>query len=388
MSHHELAKQFAVDLESRCVNLQLKQSAHWNQMYEPMSMKLRKFLHPESPQTDGVSVEWKKEYNNMRHPIDALRRQAIQQSEHAIGLSRHDPFDDDLLAKSSTNPSKPAPGWTNDWATLRVSCERLEAERSEFMKGMLTAYADALSAICTAQIEVGFLLMSINLLTVNVYHNQSCDNINLSLDLFKPQDVVDDFVQKFGGNETIVEDVDTQAAPVSSSLKPLRTAKEKITTSVTSPARVPLPTPSTRNELVRRSRGALLHFRLSMTKLNLTFSVKISTTTEEGAQSSFSNEGVTVINDHSSTSNSRLEKGRSLRVEGERQYPRSTPSQVGGAREPSAPVTTRLRPASFYSKINTFWRPTLTPQPQSSSTNTDSQRRGRPVLVGDLLVLS
>jgi len=259
MHRHELAKQFAVDLESRCVNLQLKQSAHWNQIYEPTSMKLRKFLHPESPQTDGVSVEWNQEYNSMRHSIDALRREAIQQSEHAIGLSKHDSFDDYLLARSSTTPSKPAPGWANDWVTLRFSCERLEADRSEFMKGMLTAYADALSTIRAAQNEVRFLLMSINLLTVNIYYNQSCDNINLSLDLFRPRDVVDDFIQKFGGNETIVEDVNRQPAPASSSLNPSRTAKEKITAPFTSPAaRVSLPTPSTRNESVRRSRGALL----------------------------------------------------------------------------------------------------------------------------------
>jgi hypothetical protein len=256
------------------------------------------------------------------------------------------------------------------------------------MKGMLTAYADALSTICAAQNEVRFLLMSINLLTLNVYHNQSCNNINLSLDLFKPQDVVDDFIQNFGGNETIVEDIDAQAAPATSSLNPPTTAKEKITTPFPPTSRVPLPTPSTRSESVRRSRGALLHFRLSMTRFNLTFSVKISTITEEGPQPSSNNEVVTVINDNSSKSNSRLEKGQSLRVQGERQYPRNTSSQIGGAREPSAPVTTRLRPASFYSKINTFWRPTPTPQPQSSLTNTDSQRRGRPVLVGDLLAFS
>jgi len=159
MNRHELAKQFAVDLESKCVDLLLKQGAHWNQVYEPTSIKLQKFLCPESPQTDGVSVEWKTEYNNMRHPIDALRREAIQQSEHATGLSRHDPFDD-LLARPSINPSKPAPGWTKDWAALRISCERLETERSEVMKRLLTAYADALSTIRLAENEVGFLLIS------------------------------------------------------------------------------------------------------------------------------------------------------------------------------------------------------------------------------------
>ena len=159
MNRHELAKQFAVDLESKCVDLLLKQGAHWNQVYEPTSIKLQKFLCPESPQTDGVSVEWKTEYNNMRHPIDALRREAVQQSEHATGLSRHDPFDD-LLARPSINPSKPAPGWTRDWAALRVSCERLETERSEFMKRLLSAYADALSTIRLAENEVGFLLIS------------------------------------------------------------------------------------------------------------------------------------------------------------------------------------------------------------------------------------
>lgn len=259
MHRHELAKQFAVDLESRCVNLQLKQSAHWNQIYEPTSMKLRKFLHPDSPQTDGVSVEWKKEYNNMRHSIDTLRREAIQQTEHAIGLSKHDSLDDDLLARSSTTPSKPAPGWANDWVALRASCERLEADRSEFMKGMLTAYADALSTMRSAQKEVGFLLMLINLLTFLISHNQSCNNVNLSLDLFRPRDVVDDFIQKFGGSEIAVGDVDTQAAPAFSSLNPPRAAKEKSTTPFASPAsRVPVPTPSTRSESAKRTRGALL----------------------------------------------------------------------------------------------------------------------------------
>ncbi|KIM40366.1 hypothetical protein M413DRAFT_178049 [Hebeloma cylindrosporum] len=255
MNRHELAKQFAVDLESRCVNLQLKQSAHWNQIYEPTSMKLRKFLQPESPQTDGVSVEWRKEYNNMRHPIDALRREAIQQSEHATGLSRHDSFDD-ILARPTTNQSKPSSGWTNEWATLRISCERLEADRSEFMKGLLTAYADALSTIRAAQ-------------------NESCNTINFSLDLFRPQDVVDDFIQTFGGNETLVEDVDLQASPTHFSHNPVRKGKEQITAPS---VRVPLPTPSTRNETVRRSR------------------VKISTTSEAGPQPSSNNEGVMVIN--------------------------------------------------------------------------------------------
>ena len=124
-------------------------------------------------------------------------------------------------------------------------------------------------------------------------------------------------------------------------------------------------------------------------KLDDTFSGKVSTITEEGPQPSFYNEGVMVNSDHSSNGKSRREKGQSLRVQGERQYPRSSSSQLEvGPREPSAPVTTRLRPASFYSKINTFWRPTTPSQPQSSSTNTDSQRRGRPVLVGISLVFS
>lgn len=125
-----------------------------------------------------------------------------------------------------------------------------------------------------------------------------------------------------------------------------------------------------------------------MNKANPTFLVKISTIAEEGPQPSLNNQRVMPIGDNSSNKNSRAEKGQSLRVQGERQYPRSTSSQTE-AREPSAPVTTRLRPASFYSKINTFWRPTPIPQPQSSSTtNTESQRRGRPALVGDMFLFS
>ena len=117
--------------------------------------------------------------------------------------------------------------------------------------------------------------------------------------------------------------------------------------------------------------------------------MKISAIAEDVPQPSFNNEGVTVINDNPPISNSRREKGLSLKMQGERQYPRNngSDSQNVGPRDPSAPVTTRLRPASFYSKINTFWRPN-TPQSQSSSTNTDSQRRGRPVLVGDMSVVS
>jgi len=168
MRHHELAKQFAVDLESRCVNLHLKQSTHWNEIYEPTARKLQEILSPDSPQTYGVSMEWKKEYDSMRDPIDALRREAIQQSEHATGSSRRDPFGD-LFARPSRNASRLAPGFVNDWADLRFSCERLEADRSQFMHAILTVYAEALSTIRVAQDEVSFLVLS-NRFIFTVYH--------------------------------------------------------------------------------------------------------------------------------------------------------------------------------------------------------------------------
>jgi hypothetical protein len=159
MKRHELAKQFAIDLEARCVNLHLKQSTHWNEVYEPRARELQKFLSSDSPQTDGVFVEWKREYDIMRDPIDALRREAIQQSEHATGLSRRDPFED-LFAKPSPNALRLAPGFVNDWAGLRDSCERLEADRSQFMQELLSTYAEALSTICVAQDEVRFHVIS------------------------------------------------------------------------------------------------------------------------------------------------------------------------------------------------------------------------------------
>jgi len=107
-----------------------------------------------------------------------------------------------------------------------------------------------------------------------------------------------------------------------------------------------------------------------------------TTISEKGPQPNFNNEEGSSIDNSPSNTSSGLERGHSLKVRREHQYPRSSSSRLVGPPGPTDPIATRLRPASFYSKINSFWRPT--PTPQQSLTNTSSQRR--PVLVGDLTV--
>ncbi|KDR75595.1 hypothetical protein GALMADRAFT_140225 [Galerina marginata CBS 339.88] len=185
MTHNTLATQIAVELESRCLELQLRQKAHLSDVYEPAARKLQEENRTAQDGTSphaGVSSEWKKEYRNIRHSLDLRRLDAMREGRNRESFPAHLGFNHavDFLPGRLTDPPKASVSRGKEWEDLRDSCEQMEQDRSRFMKDVLSAYADVLSSIRTA-------------------NHESYNTIIHTIDLFRPEDVVEEFSQHFGG---------------------------------------------------------------------------------------------------------------------------------------------------------------------------------------------
>ncbi|KAF8190821.1 hypothetical protein BJ912DRAFT_964814 [Pholiota molesta] len=109
--------QIAVDLESRCVELQMKQRIHWRDVYEPAARKLH------HDQVRGLR-----------------RRSGRLQSMKALDFSPNNLSSP--LSESSVDSPKAASGPAHEWEMLRNSCLQLEMERCKFMEESLGAFLE------------------------------------------------------------------------------------------------------------------------------------------------------------------------------------------------------------------------------------------------------
>ncbi|KAF8963614.1 hypothetical protein BDZ97DRAFT_984209 [Flammula alnicola] len=185
MNRYELAKQIAVELESRCVELQLKQSTHWHDLYEPAARKLHNDQVRESRRRSGVASEWKKEYKKLRYSLDTRRLESMKANLNYRDFSMNSKGGNNFASEfdspsgSSLDSQRMSAGWIKEWEALRDSCEQLEVDRSQLMKDVLRVFSDTLSVIRATD-------------------HESIETINLSNDLFRPEDFVEEFCQNFG----------------------------------------------------------------------------------------------------------------------------------------------------------------------------------------------
>ncbi|KAF9478113.1 hypothetical protein BDN70DRAFT_66520 [Pholiota conissans] len=177
MKRHDLANQIAVDLESRCLELQLKQRKHWRDVYEPAARKLHHDQVRGARRRSGVAAEWKQEYKKLRHSLDTRRLQSMKTNLN---------FSSDFSPLSESSPDSPkAPsGPAQEWESLRGSCLKMEMERCQFMDESLAAFLETLSVIsATDRGSVSF--------------------ITQWKDLFMPKEFVEEFSERFPGPKPI-----------------------------------------------------------------------------------------------------------------------------------------------------------------------------------------
>ncbi|KAF8911560.1 hypothetical protein CPB84DRAFT_1762229 [Gymnopilus junonius] len=216
MAHNTLAKQIAVDLEARCLELKLDQSVHLRDVCEPAIKRMQEETIQDNSPSVGISSEWKKEYRNLRRLLDIRQFDYLKNFKHRRESlpSRRNYFTEGSGRRVSSVASSTR---SREWRDLLKSCEEMEANRSQFMKDLLSTYADILSSIQAADLE-------------------SYNNIMRTFDLFRSEDVLEDFVKSFlvNGNGTkdhnsrppVSSVKDAQAAPPSTSrASPERTVK-------------------------------------------------------------------------------------------------------------------------------------------------------------------
>jgi len=151
MAHNTLANQIAIDLESRCLKLQTTQKGFYQDVFSPIMKRLRQEspVDAESPR-EGISSEWKKEYKNIRRFLDT-KRFGIVLKEHK---SRHSisTLGDLKNSLESLHSNR-----TKDWEELYNSCERMEKDRSQLFKDVLSIYTKSLFQIQQSHDEVSIL---------------------------------------------------------------------------------------------------------------------------------------------------------------------------------------------------------------------------------------
>lgn len=169
MNHNTLAMQIAIELEARCLNLQIDQAAHWRDVYEPGVKKLEETSVQERKPRAGISAEWKRQYRNVRHSLDLTRLQAMKNSIHSpfrlVPLSSAEPID--LNTKREGYPIRESPARGSEWETLLSSCRKMEANRSYFMKALLSSFTDILASVRGSQDEVCIFLWVLSLFIFN-----------------------------------------------------------------------------------------------------------------------------------------------------------------------------------------------------------------------------
>lgn len=150
MAHNTLAKQIAVDLEARCLELKSDQRAHLRDICEPAVRRLQEESIQDSSPSASISSEWKKEYRNLRRLLDIRQFDSFKHRRETLP-SRPNYFADDLSRRLAPTTSSTR---SREWEDLFKSCQEMEASRSQFMKDLLSAYADILSSIQAADREV------------------------------------------------------------------------------------------------------------------------------------------------------------------------------------------------------------------------------------------
>lgn len=156
MNRFELAKQIVTELEKRCVDLQVKQRKHWRETYEPTARKLHQNarVHEKRRRSATIGTEWKQEYKKLRYSLDHHRLESLK--------ANFIPFNDTPTSsdwsqseRSTSEVSTPAVNGPCEWETLRESCAQLERDRAQRVKDMLSAFSQAMGAICDTDNEVG-----------------------------------------------------------------------------------------------------------------------------------------------------------------------------------------------------------------------------------------
>jgi hypothetical protein len=204
MKRHDLANQIAVDLESRCVELQMKQRIHWRDVYEPAARKLHHDQVRGLRRRSGVASEWKQEYKKLRYSLDTRRLQSMK----ALDFSPNNLSSP--LSESSVDSPKAASGPAHEWEMLRNSCLQLEMERCKFMEESLAAFLETLSVISNTDRGVrSFTLWALWILGKLTLLLQSISFITHWKDLFMPRDFIDEFSQRFGGSKALIDSLNS-----------------------------------------------------------------------------------------------------------------------------------------------------------------------------------
>lgn len=158
MKHNTLAMQIAVELEARCVNLQIDQAARWREVYEPSIKKLEETSIQELKPQSGISIEWKRQYRNIRHSLDLSRLQAMKDIYSPCRPTSLSSADDlDLDFGREFDPVWGTPARRKEWEALLSSCRKMETDRSQFMKELLSSFTDVLAIVRDSHDEVSNL---------------------------------------------------------------------------------------------------------------------------------------------------------------------------------------------------------------------------------------
>ncbi|KAJ3501828.1 hypothetical protein NLJ89_g9164 [Agrocybe chaxingu] len=171
MCHHKLSQQLAIDIESRYLNFHMKQQSHWRDVYEPTARFLREKPLESPLEESGISRQWRREYRNLRHDLDAMRLDSVMESH---GLSQEPSSSRRFSAPP--NPRNMPAIHAKSWKNLRDSCEKLETERYQLLKTTLGVFADAMA-------------------TVRAADDESCERLRASFDLYNPTDSMESFGQ-------------------------------------------------------------------------------------------------------------------------------------------------------------------------------------------------